>query len=47
MSKQISVKIEDDLAKKLRNIQANFQKEYGHPISFSDVLNEMLRNGIN
>ena len=44
MSKQILVKIEDDLEKKLRHMQTDFKKEYGSNISFSDVLNEMLHN---
>ena len=46
MSKQYSVMIEDGVAKKLHNIQTNFQKEYGESISFSEVLNEMLQNKI-
>lgn len=46
MSKQISVLIDDDLTQKIAKIQNNFKKEYGKSLSFSKVLNEILRKEI-
>ena len=46
MSRQITVKIDDDLAEKLYDKQSEFFKEFGESLSFSNVLNEILRNKI-
>ncbi len=46
MSKRVCLMIDDDVAKKLHHIQANFIKEYHDSISFSNVLNEILCNGL-
>lgn len=47
MTKQVSVMIDDDVAKKLFDKQSECFKEYGSSLSFSNVLNEILRNNIN
>jgi len=46
MSKQVSVMISDDITKKLCQKQREFFQEYGESLSFSNVLNEILRNKI-
>lgn len=44
MSKQVSVKIDDDVNKHIQKVQLEFKKEYGESLSFSVVLNEIIRN---
>ena len=46
MGRQIRVTIEDDMVKKLEQIQQNFKKEYGETLSFSNILNEILQYGL-
>jgi len=46
MRKRITIVIGDGLQKKLREIQAKKIKESGDSVSFSSVLNEILRKGI-
>ena len=46
MAKRVTVMIDDDLVKKLRDIQAKQIKESIHSVSFSRILNEVVRKGI-
>ena len=46
MSKRITIVLDDDLAKKLREKQAKQIKESTSSVSFSRVLNEAVRKGI-
>lgn len=39
----MSVKIEDDVAEHIQKVQEEFKKEYGQSLSFSVVLNEIIR----
>jgi len=43
MAKRITIMLEDDLVKKLHEIQAKQIKESSKSVSFSHVLNEVLR----
>lgn len=43
MSERKTIMIDDDVAKKIRNIQAKKIKETSSTVSFSSVINEMLR----
>lgn len=44
MTKQVSVKIEDDIAQHIQKVQKDFKIEYGESLSFSVVLNEIIRS---
>ncbi len=46
MAKRITIMLDDDLLKKLHEIQAKQIKESTKSVSFSAVLNETLRNSI-
>jgi hypothetical protein len=46
MAKRITIMLEDDLVKKLHEIQAKQIKQSVKSVSFSRVLNEMLRKNI-
>jgi len=43
MAKRITIMLEDDLVKKLHEIQAKKIKESSESVSFSGVLNETIR----
>jgi len=43
MAKRITIMLDDDLQKKLREIQAKQIKESSQSVSFSRILNEALR----
>ena len=46
MAKRITIMLEDDLLKKLHEIQAKQIKKTQKSVSFSRVLNEVLRKGL-
>ena len=46
MSKRITIILDDDLAKKLREKQAKLIKNSTKSVSFSRVLNETLRKSL-
>ena len=46
MGKRITVVLEDDLLKKLHDIQAKIIKESKAHVGFSGVLNDTLRTGL-
>ncbi len=46
MSKRVTIVLDDDLVKKLRDKQAKLIKESAKSVSFSRVVNETLRKGI-
>lgn len=46
MSNRVTIMIEDDLLKKLHEIQAKQIKESSKSVSFSAVLNETLRKNL-
>jgi hypothetical protein len=46
MAKRITIMLEDDLVKKLHEIQAKQIKQSVKSVSFSRVLNEVLRKNI-
>jgi len=46
MAKRISIMLDDDLLKKLHDIQAKLIKESQKSVSFAHVLNEALRKGL-
>jgi hypothetical protein len=46
MAKRITIILDDDLLKKLHAIQAKLTKESLKSVSFSSVLNEVLRKGL-
>jgi len=43
VSKRITIMLDDDLVSKLRKIQAEQIKKSDNNVSFSQVINEMLR----
>ena len=43
MAERRTIMIDDDVAKKIRNLQAKKIKETAGAVSFSAVINEMLR----
>ena len=43
VAKRITIMLDDDLVKKLHEIQAKQIKETSESVSFSGVLNEMIR----
>ena len=46
MAKRITIMLDDDLVKKLHEIQAKQIKQSTKSISFSHVMNEVLRKGL-
>ena len=46
MAQRITIMLDDELAKKLRNMQAKLIKESTKSVSFSKVLNEMVKQGL-
>ena len=46
MAKRITIMLEDDLLKKLHEIQAKQIKQTGKSVSFSRVLNDVLRKRV-
>ena len=46
MTKRITIVLDDDLAKKLRERQSKLIKESTRSVSFSRVLNETIRKGL-
>ena len=46
MSKKVTIVLDDDLVKKLREKQAKLIKESTKSVSFSKVLNDVLRENL-
>ncbi len=46
MAKRVTIVLDDDLAKKLREKQAKQIKESLKSVSFSSVLNDLVRKGL-
>ena len=46
MAKRVTIVLDDNLRKKLHERQAKLIKESGKSVSFSKVLNEVLREGL-
>jgi hypothetical protein len=46
MGKRITVVLDDDLVKKLHEMQAKLIRETEKSVSFSHVLNEQIRNSL-
>jgi hypothetical protein len=46
MAKRITVMIDDDIDKKLRQIQAKMIQSTSDSVSYSKVINETLKKGI-
>ncbi|MGD2107653.1 MAG: hypothetical protein PVH93_08630 [Nitrosopumilaceae archaeon] len=46
MAKRITIMIDDDLDKKLRQLQAKLIQETSSSISYSQVINETIRKSI-
>ena len=46
MSKRITIMIDEENVKKLRNLQAKLIKESEKSVSFSRVLNEIIKKGL-
>jgi predicted transcriptional regulator len=46
MSKRVTIILDDDLVKKLREIQSKLIKESTSSVSFSRVLNDVVREGL-
>ncbi len=46
MTKRVTIMIDDDNDKKLRSKQAKLIQQYNESVSFSRVLNEVLRKGL-
>ena len=46
MAKRITIMLDDDLVKKLHDIQAKIIKESQQSVSFSHILNEVARKGL-
>jgi predicted transcriptional regulator len=46
MGKRVTVVLDDDLVKKLHEIQAKLIRESKSSVSFSRVLNEQIRNSL-
>jgi len=46
MAKRVTIMVDDDLDKKLRLIQAKAIQTTSSSVSFSSVMNEILRNSL-
>ncbi len=46
MVKRITIMIDDELVKKLRDMQAKQIKESSRSVSFSNVLNQVVEKGL-
>ena len=46
MGKRITIVLDEDLIKKLRDLQAKLIKESTESVSFSAVINELLRKNL-
>jgi predicted CopG family antitoxin len=46
MGTQVTITLEDKVNEKLEKIQEDFAREYNEPLSFSEVLNEILHKGL-
>ncbi len=46
MGTRVTVMLDDDLAKKVRTIQANMIRETNSSVSFSEVINQCIKKGI-
>ena len=46
MAQRITIMLDDELVKKLRIMQAKLIKESTKSVSFSKVLNEMVKQGL-
>jgi len=46
MSKRVTIMLDDDLGKKLRLIQAKAIQSTTSSVSFSNILNKILRNSL-
>jgi predicted transcriptional regulator len=46
MAKRITIMLDDDLVRKLHEIQAKLIKQSKKSVSFSHVLNEVARKGL-
>jgi len=46
MSKRVTIVLDDDLVKKLREKQSKLIKESANSVSFSEVVNQTLRKSI-
>ena len=46
MADRVTIMLNSDIAKKLRNLQAKKVKESGSSVSFSRVINEVLEKGL-
>jgi predicted CopG family antitoxin len=46
MSKRVTIMIDDENFKKLRNLQAKMIKESNESVSFSRVINDIIRKGL-
>ncbi len=46
MGKKVTVVLEDDLVKKLQDIQAKLIKESSKSVRFSKVFNDIVRSGL-
>jgi hypothetical protein len=46
MSKRITIMLDDDNLKKLRNLQAKMIKDSNKSMSFSKVVNEVIKKGL-
>ena len=46
MAERITIMLDSEIAKKLRNLQAKKLKESSSSVSFSKVVNEILEKGL-
>ena len=46
MSKRVTIMIDDEVDKKLRNVQAKLIQETNSSISYSEVVNDALRKNL-
>ncbi len=46
VAQRVTVMLDDDLAKKLRDLQAKKIRKTGKSVSFSEILNEFAKKGI-
>ncbi|MFB5606492.1 MAG: hypothetical protein ACE5RI_01180 [Candidatus Nitrosomaritimum yanchengensis] len=46
MAKRITIMVDDDLDKKLRQLQAKLIQETSSSVSYSQVINEIVRKSI-